>query len=160
LAPIKLEDEIGGGFVRRKEGFTLVELLIVLAVIAALMATITPVALNAVRRAKASQIAENLRNIKTAIENYYYTESTDATYDAVADDLIGVLVTNHYLNTDPGDNYVATTSDSWTNGELTVMLRYIGGDVALSQIQKVWSEVTNLGTGVGVGVTFTIAKYW
>ena len=156
MAPIKLEDEIGGDFVRRKEGFTLVELLIVLAVIAALMATITPVALNAVRRAKASQIAENLRNIKTAIENYYYTESTDTTYTT---NFIGVLVSNHYLNTNPGSNYVATTSD-WDDGELTVMLRYTGGDVALSQIQKVWSEVTNLGTGVGVGVTFTIAKYW
>ena len=139
-----------------REGFTLVELLIVLAVIAALMATITPVALNAVRRAKASQIAENLRNIKTAIENYYYTESTDSTYTS---NFIQTLVDNHYLNTSPGSNYSATTSSDWTNGELTIMVKYTGGDISLSQVQKVWSEVTSLGADT-IGVTFTIAKYW
>lgn len=57
---------------KRKYGFTLVELLIVLAVIAALIATITPLALNAIRRAKASQVAQNLRSLASALENAAY----------------------------------------------------------------------------------------
>jgi len=57
-----------------KKGFTLVELLIVLAVIAALMAVATPMALNAVRTAKASQVGQNLNALKSAVEQYVYTE--------------------------------------------------------------------------------------
>jgi general secretion pathway protein G len=54
---------------KRKYGFTLVELLIVLAVIAALIATITPLALNAIRRARASQVAQNIRTLASGFEN-------------------------------------------------------------------------------------------
>jgi general secretion pathway protein G len=57
---------------KRKYGFTLVELLIVLAVIAALIATITPLALNAIRRARASQVAQNFRTLASALENAAY----------------------------------------------------------------------------------------
>ena len=56
----------------RKRGFSLVELLIVLAVIAALIATITPVALNAIKKSKATQVAQNLKTLASAIENAAY----------------------------------------------------------------------------------------
>lgn len=58
----------------RREGFSLVEMLIVLAVMAALISTITPVALNAVRKAKAAQVAQNLKAIATGIENKAYID--------------------------------------------------------------------------------------
>jgi general secretion pathway protein G len=61
---------------RRKEGFSLVELLIVLAVIAALIATITPVAMNAIRKANATKVAQNLKSLGTAFENYAYVNGT------------------------------------------------------------------------------------
>ena len=61
---------------RRKEGFSLVELLIVLAVMAALIATITPVALNAIRKAKATQVGQNMKTLASAFENYVYVEGT------------------------------------------------------------------------------------
>jgi len=57
-----------------RKGFTLVELLIVLAVIAALMAVATPMAMNAVKQAKASQVAQNLNALKSAAEQYVYNE--------------------------------------------------------------------------------------
>lgn len=60
----------------RKNGFSLVELLIVLAVMAALISTITPVALNAVRKAKAAQVAQNLKAIVTGIENKAYIDGS------------------------------------------------------------------------------------
>ncbi len=58
----------------RKRGFSLVELLIVLAVIAALIATITPVALNAIRKSKATQVAQNLKTLASAFENKLYVD--------------------------------------------------------------------------------------
>lgn len=56
----------------RRKGFTLVELLIVLAVIAALIATISPLALNAIRRSRATQVAHNIRALSNALENAAY----------------------------------------------------------------------------------------
>lgn len=53
----------------RKRGFTFIELLIVLAVIAALLASITPVAMNAIRKAKAIQVAFNLKVLAGGIQN-------------------------------------------------------------------------------------------
>ncbi len=50
----------------RKRGFSLVELLIVLAVIAALIATITPVALNAIRKAQATKVAQNIKTLASS----------------------------------------------------------------------------------------------
>ena len=63
---------------RRKEGFSLVELLIVLAVMAALIATITPVALNAIRKAKATQVAQNLKTLASALENAAYVNGIES----------------------------------------------------------------------------------
>ncbi|HPD39569.1 MAG TPA: type II secretion system protein [Mesotoga infera] len=61
----------------RKKGFSLVELLIVLAVMAALIATITPVALNAIKKSKATQVAQNLKTLASAIENAAYVNGAD-----------------------------------------------------------------------------------
>ena len=61
----------------RKRGFSLVELLIVLAVIAALIATITPVALNAIQKAKATKVGQNLKTLASAFENYVYVSGNE-----------------------------------------------------------------------------------
>ncbi|MEA2066571.1 MAG: type II secretion system protein [Thermotogota bacterium] len=53
---------------QRKEGFSLIELLIVLTVIAALISTITPIAMNAVRKAEALQVAMNLKVLALSVE--------------------------------------------------------------------------------------------
>ncbi len=62
----------------RKRGFSLVELLIVLAVIAALIATITPVAMNAIKKAKATQVAQNLKTLASALENAAYVNGVNS----------------------------------------------------------------------------------
>ena len=54
---------------QRKEGFSLVELMIVLAVIAALISRITPIAINAVRKAEALQVAMNFRVLALSMES-------------------------------------------------------------------------------------------
>ena len=75
-------------------GFTLIEVLIVLAVIAALLAIVTPIALDAVAQAKAAQVAANFRNIRAAVEAYFYT--TGATPNDLND-----LVSKGYLSSAP-----------------------------------------------------------
>ncbi|KUK89915.1 MAG: Uncharacterized protein XE05_1915 [Thermotogales bacterium 46_20] len=62
----------------RKKGFSLVELLIVLAVIAALIATITPVALNAIRKAQATKVAQNIKTLASALENAAYVNGVSS----------------------------------------------------------------------------------
>jgi len=53
-----------------RRGFTLVELLVVFAVIGALMGVATPASINAVKQAKASQVAQNFRNLRAAVVTY------------------------------------------------------------------------------------------
>jgi prepilin-type N-terminal cleavage/methylation domain-containing protein len=55
---------------KKRKAFTIVELVIVMAVIAALLTALIPVAIGAVRKAEASKIAQNLRAIQKALEEY------------------------------------------------------------------------------------------
>jgi len=137
-----------------KKGFTLVELLIVLAVIAALMAVATPMALNAVKQAKASQVAQNLENIKTAEENYVNTEqSLPAT-------TVDQLVSKNYLSSKP-DGYTIDTAPSptaWSNGQVKVTIKYNGGDVTADDVHK---QNPNVKGGSGAPtLEATVVKWW
>lgn len=131
-----------------RKGFTLVELLIVLAVIAALMAVATPLALNAVKNAKASQVAQNFRNIKAAVENYINTEKQTSVS-------LGVLE-GSYLSKAP-DNF-SVTSQTTGNGGILVTITYTGGDVDVSKVQNVYPDVTSSTSGLQL--SFTIQKWW
>ena len=74
---------------KRKSGFSLVELLIVLAVMAALIATITPVALNAIKKAKATQVGQNLKTLSSSFENALYVNGTVPTFTQLGRDIEG-----------------------------------------------------------------------
>jgi len=139
-----------------KKGFTLVELLIVLAVIAALMAVATPMALNAVKQAKASQVAQNLQNIMTAVQNYVNTERDLPTSTST---FINTLVSKGYLSSKP-DNYTITYSDTWTtnNGQIKATIIY-GGDVAVADVKKQNPNVIDDGSGKPA-LEATLVKWW
>nr|WP_143611061.1 type II secretion system protein [Thermosipho melanesiensis] len=135
-----------------KKGFTLVELLIVLAVIAALLSVATPLAINAVKSAKASQVAQNFRSIKSAIENYFNTETPSDPTNIQNSDL-----ENGYINSFPA-NFSFTISDSG-NGVYTVTITYTGKDVALDKVQKAGlKEVAQ--NGDNLELTFDLQKWW
>jgi len=136
-----------------RKGFTLVELLIVLAVIAALMSVATPLALNAVKNAKASQVAQNFRNIRVAFENYFNTEKQTNLSTLTINDLKKA----GYLSSAPA-NFELSVSEP-TGGEYTVTITYEGKDVDANKvIQNGLPEATE--TDAGLEYTFSVQKWW
>jgi general secretion pathway protein G len=97
----------------RKKGFSLVELLIVLAVIAALIATITPVALNAIQKAQATKVGQNLKTLASAFENYVYVSgSAPARLDDIGRDIDSKMYTVYYAYSETSGDYTVTVLTS------------------------------------------------
>jgi len=135
-----------------KKGFTLVELLIVLAVIAALMAVATPMAMNAVKQAKASQVAQNLNALKSAVEQYVYSEKELPKSEA--------SLTN-YMSKIP-DGYKISDNATFTNGVATVIIGYTGGDILPEDVNKQYSEATKvtINSTEYPGVYVKVRQWW
>jgi len=66
-----------------KKGFTLVEMLVVIAIIAVLVAIIVPTVSNSTKKAKAAADAANLRSVAAEVEVYCLTNNVDITGDSV-----------------------------------------------------------------------------
>jgi prepilin-type N-terminal cleavage/methylation domain-containing protein len=132
-----------------RKGFTLIELLIVLAVIAALMAVVTPIALNAVAQAQATQVASNFRNIKSAIESYVNVER------GLPSDL-NALVTSGYLSSAPSDFSVSFGTFD-TSGVATATITY-SGTVDTGKLENVYSEVDTTSSSPKLDIT--LRKWW
>ncbi|MFN6991924.1 MAG: type II secretion system protein [Fervidobacterium sp.] len=141
-----------------KKGFTLIELLIVLAVIAALMAVATPMALNAVKNAKASQVAQNFRNLKSAVENYWNTEKP-ANPTNITNWPSGVLVPG-YINAIPANFSIGQpTAVTGQPGVYSITITYSGNDVELAKVQaNGMGEVASSGNNLVL--TFNVQKWW
>ena len=143
-------------------GFTLVELLIVMSVIAALISIVTPVAMNAVVKAKATQVAMNLRNLKSAVEQCVIVEESTSTTCTTIDG----LVKSYYLSTGPGDDY--KIGEKTSDGYVSVWIGY-KGDVDPKRIFQIYSEVVtgdnckthfNNDSSYKVCVQAKVGKYW
>ncbi|MCX7813774.1 MAG: type II secretion system GspH family protein [Pseudothermotoga sp.] len=132
-------------------GFTLIELLIVLAVIAALLAIVTPIALNAVRQANLTRIASTMRNIRAAAESYIYTERP-ATPTSVT---LQELHNKGYINQIPED--FTLTFTPWTNNEATGTV-YYSQSIDATALKVIYPDAQPSGTGAKV--EFRVAKYW
>ena len=126
-----------------KKGFTLVELLIVLAVIAALMAVATPIALNAIATARANQVAQNLANLKSAVQTAYAVKGLPADAADSKTYLAG------YISTFP-DGYEVYI-DFGAKNPAAATIVYLLQDPTFTAVQKQNPEVQEkLGSAITV----------
>ncbi len=121
---------------RRRSGFTLIELMIVLAIIAALAAILTPMGLNALNRAQATQLIADVRNVRAAAQVYYFDKKE------VPED-IDAAVFETYLDVDELTNRAAFTyeRDASNSGAFTLTL--VDAKVSQGvkdQIPNVWTQ--------------------
>jgi len=147
-------------FMRKKrEGFTLVELLIVMAVIAALMGALVPVAISAINHANATRVAENLQSLVTQVQQYAYSNHTIPSTSELANSVSGGNL---------GDYAIYSTSAS-TQIKFAV---FYNKSISASDVNKVWKSAQASSTINGwlgiksstpdefVGATGVIAIYW
>ena len=128
----------------RKRGFSLVELLIVLAVIAALIATITPVALNAIKKAKATQVAQNLKTLASAIENKAYVDGFDSTTPTNIKDLAEGTEAIKKLGRDVDETKYGVYYKKGTGSDVGKVTVYVltSEDVSADEVNKVLDTAT------------------
>lgn len=88
---------------RQRAGFTLVELLVVLAIIATLLSLAAPRYIGSVDKAKESVLRENLATLRSAIDKYY---GDTGKYPAALND----LVAKNYLRRMPVDPVTDSTT--------------------------------------------------
>jgi general secretion pathway protein G len=90
---------------RRRFGFTLIELMIVMAIIAVLMAIAVPIYTRSIQRAKESVLKNNLFSLRTVIDEYTYDKQK-------APQTLQDLVSDGYLRQVPVDP-ITNSNDSW-----------------------------------------------
>jgi general secretion pathway protein G len=90
---------------RRRFGFTLIELMIVMAVIAVLMSIALPIYTRSIQRSKESVLKNNLFTLRTVIDEYTYDKQK-------APQTLQDLVSDGYLRQVPIDP-ITGTADSW-----------------------------------------------
>jgi general secretion pathway protein G len=96
---------IGERMNRRRFGFTLVELMIVMAIIAVLMSVAIPIYSRSITRSKESVLKNNLFTMRTVIDEYTYDKQK-------APQTLNDLVSDGYLRQIPVDP-ITGTADSW-----------------------------------------------
>ena len=90
---------------RRRFGFTLIELMIVMAVISVLMAVALPIYTRSIQRSKESVLKNNLFTLRTVIDEYTYDKQK-------APQTLEDLVSDGYLRQVPIDPMTGS-SDTW-----------------------------------------------
>jgi len=139
----------------RKRGFSLVELLIVLAVIAALVATITPVAMNAIKKSKATQVAQNLKTLATALENSAYVNGVQG--DKILNGEY-TSVSIYDLGRDISSDYTMDYTLTTTTGKVTAIITYTKGDVDAKMVNEILPEATG-STGSPIHYDYEFSIY-
>jgi general secretion pathway protein G len=90
---------------RRRCGFTLIELMIVMAITAVLMSIAVPIYTRSIQRSKESVLKNNLFTLRTVIDEYTYDKQK-------APQSLQDLVSDGYLRQVPVDP-ITGNSDSW-----------------------------------------------
>ena len=141
---------------KARKGFTLVELLIVMAIIAALLAILVPIAGGAMKRAKVTKIAARMRNVEQGAEQYLLSEMPDnpCTTDAV-----------DYTGTDYENDGITLTFNS-ASGEIGIKVECTADNASMADkianvlIASYGEDRVSTSTGNKVTLISTVTKFW
>ena len=115
---------------KARKGFTLIELLIVMAIIAALMAVLIPMATGAMKKAKATKVAVQLRNFEQGVEQYVLsTLPASENLSSIAT----TTIVNAGFAEDPGVTLSLTGKDP---NKIRIEIDYTADDAALADLIK------------------------
>ncbi|MFN4329281.1 MAG: type II secretion system protein [Limnobacter sp.] len=117
---------------KKVAGFTMIELLIVLAILATLLTIAAPRYFSSVDRAKESALRQNLFVLRDAIDKFH---SDNGEYP----EELAVLVDKRYIRFIPEDPFTRTT-DSW------ILIRPAGADTDSKEIYDIKSGATGTST--------------
>lgn len=121
-----------------RTGFTMVELLIVIIVVALLTVVVMPLGFNAYRGAKASQVAQNFRSIRNAVENWWLSEHPTPRSVSLRE-----LRERGYLNFEPSGFAPAVELVDERGSEYVFEIRYEGGDISAELVSELYGLVSN-----------------
>lgn len=148
-----------------ERGFTLIELMIVVAIIAILAGILIPNFVNARAQAQTAACESNLRAIATALELYYADNQVYPTASGAA--VNPALLTANgiaYLNNTPKDpaaqtsaatySLTTTNASAGVNSTYTILCPGVHAGSTLAKIPASWS-----GTACGANCTATKIQY-
>ncbi|WP_448385057.1 type II secretion system protein [Fervidobacterium sp.] len=124
-----------------RRGFTLIELLIVMAIIAALMSVATPLGLNAVAQAKATNVAGNFRTLQQAVMQMITLEPNPPKNPDV--DILEYLYTQKYISTKPSGFEVRYSED-----RKAYIIKYTQNDIDPVKVKNIYASI-EIDTGTG-----------
>lgn len=94
------------------------------------MVVVTPFAINVVKKARASQVAQNFRNIKTAVENYFYMENPENPEREIN---FSNLISKEYIKSIPDDFSLSIKSAG--NNTWLLEITYNGKNVDIEDVK-------------------------
>lgn len=120
-------------------GFTLIELLVTLAVISLLMLVATALVFSAYRDVQANQVAQNFKNLKTAIDIHFTTvhELPETRYAS------STVLTDYVSHLPSGYEIIFDTAFNVDNTAAATII-YTGGNAKFDDISKDNPEVHQL----------------
>jgi len=123
---------------KNEGGFTLMELIIVMAIIAILVSISVPIYANMIRRAKEAVLKEDLHTLRTAIDSY--TVDKEKAPESLDD-----LVQAGYLKAVPLDP-MTQSSDTWITGESDTMTDIDETQSGMNDVHSGSQDISSEGT--------------
>jgi general secretion pathway protein G len=123
---------------KNEGGFTLMELIIVMAIIAILVSISVPIYANMIRRAKEAVLREDLHTLRTAIDSY--TVDKEKAPESLDD-----LVQAGYLKAIPVDP-MTQSSETWITGESDTMTDIDETQSGMNDVHSGAQNISSEGT--------------
>ena len=145
---------------KARKGFTLVELLIVMAIIAALMAVLIPMAGGAMKKARATKIAVQLRNFEQGVEQYILSILPSESDVTRINDAI-IANKGFAEDPDPNNSNLTLTPDTGNN-KITIQITYSTGDNTLAQLVEgsLKDAYETSVSGGDITIVATVDAFW